>query len=180
MPNKEECLQHIQRAVNAINAFQQWEAKASIEALALGIQGKKRESGVGRVDDVIILEHLQRESFDMFEEKIFPTGQITPFPDTTSVEQFLDEYRKGLWGMFWQLGELKNTFIVPLCLDEIAELLTCRKSQIKCAIVDLNRKIRRFKDMKQHGTALHDLLIYETTEYNNHDEAEKKEKSLGY
>lgn len=34
--------------------------------------------------------------------------------------------------------------------------------------------------MKQGGTALHDLLLYETTEYNNHDEAEKKEKAMGY
>ena len=101
------------------------------------------------------------------------------FPEPSDIEHFLKEYRDGLWTMFWQLGELKNTFIVPLCLDELAELLSCRKSQIKCAIVDLNRKIKRWESMKQIGTPLHDLLIYETTDYNNHDSAEiREEKSM--
>ena len=84
------------------------------------------------------------------------------------------------WEMYWKLEDEANTFVAPLRLRDLACPLYDRASNIKEAIVDLNRKIKRYEDMKKHGTALHDLFIYETSEYNNHDEAEKEEHAVGY
>lgn len=180
MPNKEQCLQQIQKTVDMLYAFEEFEDTAFVEALALGIQGKKRESRMDGTKDMNVRKYLQSEAGDLFETKIYPNRTQVQFPTVNSVDTFLTEYRKGLWDMYWKLSEAANTFIVPLCLDDLACPLKKRASCIKKAIVDLNRKIKRWKDMKEQGTALHDLYIYETSEYNNHDEAEKAEAKTGY
>lgn len=181
MPAKEECLAHIQKSVNMINAFMAWEAKASIKALALGIQGKKRESGAQMIKALNIMKCFQREAFDLFEAEIYPsTQQALTFPDISGIEQFFVEYRRGLWAMYWESQEAANTFVAPLCMRHLSKLLYEHGACIRTEIVDVNRKIKRWNDMKSYGTSLHDLYIYETTEYNNHDEAEKQEKEFGY
>lgn len=177
---KEQCLQQIQKTVDLLYAFEEFEDTAFVEALALGIQGKKRESRMEGTKDVNIRKYLQSEAGDLFEAKIYPNSAQVQFPAVSSVDAFLTEYRKGLWDMYWKLHEAANAFVAPLCLRDLACPLYERASCIKCAIVDLNRKIKRWKDMKEQGTALHDLYIYETSDYNNHDEAEAREKSVGY
>lgn len=181
MPNKEECLRHIQKTVDLLYAFEEFEDTAFVEAQFWGIQGKKRESrGEGTVDGNI-RKYLQSEAGDMFiGTKIFPNKTNTKFPNVNSAESFLTEYLNGLWDMYWKLHEAANVFVAPLCLRDLSCPLYERASCIRKAIVDLNRKIKRYNDMKTQGTALHDLYIYETTEYNNHDEAEKIEKKMGY
>lgn len=180
MPNKEQCLQQIQKTVDLLYAFEKFEDMAFVEALALGIQGKKRESRKDGAKDMNVRKYLQSEAGDLFETKIFPGQAQVQFPPVNNIETFLMEYRKGLWDMYWKLHEAANMFVAPLCLRDLACPLYERASCIKHAIVDLNRKIKRWKDMKEQGTALHDLYIYETSEYNNHDEAEKAEAKLGY
>lgn len=177
---KEQCVQHIQNTVDMLHDFEKWEDKAFVEALSLGIQGKKREARLEGVTDKNIKNFFQSDAFDFLTTKIYPRESNVQFPMVDSIESFLTEYRKGLWEMYWKLMEAKNTFIVPLCLDDYAEPLKKRAMCIKKAIIDLNRKIKRWEDMKKYGTPLHDLFIYETTEYNNHDEAEKMERKLGY
>lgn len=180
MVNKEECLALIQKTVDCLYQFEEWENCAFIEALALGIQGKKREARLEGSKDLNIRKYLQSEAGDMFETKLYPKASPVPFPAVSSVDAFLTEYRRGLWDMYWRLHECANMFVAPLCLRDLACPLYDRASCIRCAIVDLNRKIKRWNDMKTQGTALHDLFIYETSEYNNHDEAEKKEEKTGY
>lgn len=180
MPNKNECIQHIQKTVDFLYAFEEWENIAFVKALSLGIQGKKRESRVAGAKDENIRKYLQSEAGDLFEVEMYPNHASTQFPRVDDVESFLIQYRNGLWDMYWKLHEAANVFVAPLCLRELAKPLYHRADCIRCAIVDLNRKIKRWDDMKEQGTALHDLFIYETTEYNNHDEAEKMEHKIGY
>jgi len=180
MPNKEQCIQQIQKIVDLLYAFEGWENAAFVKALSLGIQGKKRESRLSGTKDENIRKYLQSEAFDLFEAEVYPREAHSPFPAVNSTEMFLTEYRKGLWEMYWGLHEAANMFVAPLCLRDLACPLYDRAGCIKCAIVDLNRKIKRWKDMKEQGTALHDLYIYETSDYNNHDEAEKAEAKIGY
>jgi len=180
MPNKEECIKHIQNTVDLLYRFEIFENTAFVKALALGVQGKKRESRISGTKDENIRKYLQSEAFDLFETEVYPMESYAQFPTVNSIDSFLIEYRKGLWEMYWKLHEAANIFVAPLCLRDIACPLYDKAGCIKCAIVDLNRKIKRWNDMKQLGTPLHDLYIYETTEYNNHDEAEKEEKKLGY
>lgn len=178
--NKEECLQHIQSTVDLLYRFEEFENTAFIKALALGIQGKKREGRMAGTKDENIRKYLQSEAFDLFETEIYPKEAHAQFPAVNGIEAFLMEYRKGLWEMYRKLHEAANIFVAPLCLRDLACPLYDRAACIKCAIVDLNRKIKRWKDMKELGTPLHDLYIYETSEYNNHDEAEKAEAKSGY
>lgn len=180
MPNKEQCLQQIQKTVDLLYAFEEFENKAFVKALALGIQGKKREARIEGTKDTNIRKYLQSEAGDLFETEIYPNPVNVQFANVNNIETFLTEYRKGLWDMYWKLHEAANMFVAPLCLRDLACPLYDRAGCIKCAIVDLNRKIKRWKDMKEQGTALHDLYIYETSEYNNHDEAEKAEAKVGY
>lgn len=180
MPNRDECIAHIQKTVDLLYQFEEWENTAFVKALSLGVQGKKRESRTAGTKDENIRKYLQSEAGDLFETEIYPRQTQMHFPQVNGIESFLTEYRKGLWGMYWGLSEAANTFIVPLCLDDLACPLKKRAKCIKAAIVDLNRKIKRWNDMKTMGTPLHDLFIYETTEYNNHDEAEKAEEKVGY
>lgn len=183
MPTIEECGQHIQNTVDLLYRFEKFENKAFVIALSFGIQGKKREGRIAGTVDENIRKYLQSEAFDLFGKKIFPnepTEESGSFPDVDNIESFLTEYRRGLWEMYWKLSNAANVFVAPLCLRDLSCPLYKRASCIKKAIVDLNRKIKRWHDMKEQGTALHDLFIYETTEYNNHDEAEKAEAKMGY
>lgn len=180
MPNKDECLRQIQKTVDLLYAFEEFENMAFVKALSLGIQGKKREARTEGTKDTNIRKYMQSEAYDLFETEIYPGQANVQFPNVNGIEAFLMEYRKGLWDMYWRLHESANAFVAPLCLRDLACPLYERAGCIKCAIVDLNRKIKRWKDMKEHGTPLHDLYIYETSEYNNHDEAEKIEASIGY
>jgi len=180
MNNKTECLKHIQNTVDELFAFEEFENMAFVKALALGIQGKKREARIEGTKDENIRKYLQSEAGDLFETEIYPKPIPMPFPDVDNIESFLKEYRRGLWDIYYKLHESANAFVAPLCMRDLAKPLYHRASCIMCAIIDLNRKIKRWKDMKEHGTALHDLFIYETSEYNNHDEAEKKEAKMGY
>lgn len=180
MPNKNECLQHIQNTVDMLYSFEEFENIAFVKGLSLGIQGKKRESRMSGTIDENIRKYLQSEAFDMFETEIYPKEAHSAFPAVNSIEMFLTEYRKGLWEMYWKLSESANTFIVPLCLDDLACPLKKRASCIRKAIVELNRQIKRWNDCKQLGTPIHDLFIYETSDYNIHDSMEKKEESMGY
>lgn len=180
MADINQCIQHIQNTVDLLYRFEDFEDAAFVEALALGIQGKKREERLAGTIDGSIRKYLQSEAGDLFGAKIIPNKNQSSFPAANDVETFLTEYRKGLWEMYWKLHEAANTFVAPLCLRDLAKPLYKRASCIKCAIVDLNRKIKRWKDMKEQGTALHDLFIYETSDYNNHDEAEKAEAKIGY
>lgn len=180
MPTKDECIRQIQKTVDLLYAFEEFENHAFVKALSLGIQGKKREGRIAGTKDENVRKYLQSEAYDLFETEIYPAETQATFPVVSSVEGFLTEYRKGLWGMYWSLHEAANAFVSPLCLRDLACPLYERAGCIKKAIVDLNRKIKRWKDMKEQGTALHDLYIYETTEYNIHDEAEKIEHSMGY
>lgn len=180
VPTKEQCIQHIQNTVDLLNNFEKWEDIAFVKALSLGIQGKKREARLEGITDKNIKNFFQSDAFDFLTTEIYPHEANVHFPAVNNIDDFLTEYRKGLWEMYWKLMEAKNIFIVPLCLDDYAHPLKERALCIKKAIVDLNRKIKRWNDMKQYGTPLHDLFIYETTEYNNHDEAEKHEHKLGY
>lgn len=180
MPDKTECLQHIQKTVDLLYALEEFENMAFVKALALGIQGKKRESRADGIKDTNIRKYLQSEAYDLFETEIYPVRTNMKSLDVTSIEAFLMEYRKGLWDMYWKLMEAANMFVSPLCMRDLAAPLYERASCIKKAIVDLNRKLKRWKDVKEQGTPLHDLMIYESTAYNNHDEAERKENALGY
>jgi len=180
MPDEKACIQHIQNSVDLLYRFEEFENTAFVKALSLGIQGKKREGRAAGTKDENIRKYLQSEAFDLFEVEIYPKDVHAPFPAVSSVETFLSEYRGGLWEMYWKLSEAGNVFVAPLCLKDLACPLYERASCIKKAIVDLNRKIKRYKDMKEQGTALHDLYIYETSDYNNHDEAEKAEAKIGY
>lgn len=180
MQKRDDCIGHIQKTVDLLYQFEEWENTAFVKALALGIQGKKRESRIAGTKDENIRKYLQSEAGDLFEVEIYPTLSQVQFPQVNGIDSFLVEYRKGLWDMYWRLHEAANVFVAPLCLRDIAKPLYHRAGCIKCAIVDLNRKIKRWNDMKTMGTPLHDLYIYETTEYNNHDEAEKQEKKTGY
>lgn len=180
MPNKDECVRQIQKAVDLLHALEMFENKAFVKALSLGIQGKKREARMEGTKDVNIMKYLQSEAFDLFETEIYPIETNTQFPNVNSIEAFLTEYRKGLWDIYWRLHEVANAFVSPLCLRDLACPLYDRASCIKKAIVDLNRKVKRWNDVKEYGTPLHDLLIYESTAYNNHDEAEKAEEKIGY
>jgi len=180
MVNKADCIRQIQNTVNYLYAFEEFENTAFVKALSLGIQGKKREARMEGTKDENIRKYLQSEAFDLFEVEIYPQKSNASFPNVNSVETFLAEYRNGLWDMYWKIMESANMFAAPLCLRDLACPLYERGSCIKCAIVDLNRKIKRYADMKAQGTALHDLMIYESTNYNNHDAAEKKEEKMGY
>lgn len=180
MPNREQCLQQIQNTVDLLYRFEEFENTAFVKALSLGIQGKKREGRLAGTKDENIRKYFQSEAFDLFEAEIYPKEAHAKFPAANSVETFLTEYRKGLWEMYWNLHEAANAFVAPLCLRDLACPLYDRASCIKKAIVELNRQIKRWKDMKEQGTALHDLFIYETSEYNVHDEAEKAEVKMGY
>lgn len=180
MPTREECIRHIQRTVDMLYNFEEFEDAAFVEALSLGIQGKKREERLAGTIDGNLRKYLQSEAGDLFGEKIYPNRIQTSSFAASTIDGFLTEYRNGLWEMYWKLHEAANTFVAPLCLRDLAKPLYCRASEIRCALIDLNRKVKRWKDMKEQGTALHDLYIYETSEYNNHDEAEKAEAKLGY
>lgn len=179
-PTKEQCLQQIQSTVDLLFQFESWENAAFVKALGLGIQGKKREARLEGTKDLNIRKYLQSATFDIFETEIYPKAVTTHFPTVNSIDGFLTEYRRGLWDIYWKLHEVANTFVSPLCMRDIACPLYERATCIKNAIVDLNRKIRRWEDVKKYGTPLHDLYIYETSEYNNHDEAEKNERKFGY
>jgi len=144
----------------------------------LGILGKKRESRTAGAKDENIRKYLQSEAFDMFEVEIYPKETHTQFPTVTGTEDFLMKYREGLWEMYWKLSEAANVFVAPLRLKDLACPLYDRASCIKKAVIELNRQIKRWKDTKEQGTALHDLLIYETSSYNIHDVAETQEKKL--
>lgn len=178
--SKADCLRHIQSTVDLLYAFEEWENTAFVKALALGIQGKKREARMAGTKDENIAKYLQSEAGDMFETEIYPKMSNSKFPSVDGIEAFMMEYRNGLWDMYGKLHESANTFVTPLCLADVAQPLYKQCRCIKCALVDINRKIKRWNDMKEHGTALHDLYIYETSEYNNHDAAEAKEGMMGY
>lgn len=180
MAYKEEILAQIQKTVDLLYQFEEWENEAFVKALCLGIQGKKREARLEGAKDLNIRKYLQSAAYDLFEAEVYPQAAPAHFPQVNAVEMFLIEYRRGLWDIYWKLSEYANAFVAPLCMRDLACPLYDRASCIKDAIIDLNRKIQRYADMKQGGTALHDLLLYETTEYNNHDESEKKEKAMGY
>lgn len=180
MPAKEQCLQQIQSTVDLLYRFEEFENTVFVKALSFGIQGKKRESRMAGTKDENIRKYLQSMAFDLFETEIYPREAHPEFPAADSVEMFLTEYRKGLWEMYWRISEAANVFVAPLCLRSLAKPLYHRAECIEESIIDLNRKIKRYTDMKEHGTALHDLYIYETSDYNNHDEAEKHEKKMGY
>lgn len=180
MANKDDCIRQIQSTVDLLYQFEEWENMAFVKALSLGLQGKKREARYEGTKDLNIRKYLQSTAFDLFETEIYPKQAVTQFPPVNNIETFLSEYRRGLWDIYWKLHESANMFVAPLCLRDLACPLYDRASCIKNAIVELNRQIKRWNDMKQLGTPLHDLFIYETTEYNIHDEFEKKEESTGY
>lgn len=180
MANKEDILSHIQKTVDLLYQFEEWENAAFVKALALGIQGKKREARLEGSKDLNIRKYLQSASFDIFEMEIYPQASPARFPAVNNIDGFLTEYRRGLWDIYWKIHEIANIFVAPLCMRDLACPLYDRASCIKDAIVDLNRKIKRYADMKQGGTALHDLMLYESSTYNNHDEAEKHESKMGY
>lgn len=180
MPYKEEILNQIQKTVDWLFLFEEWENGAFVRALSLGIQGKKREARFEGSKDLNIRKYLQSAAGDIFETEIYPKMTPAPFPQVNNIEGFLSEYRRGLWDMYWKMSESANTFVAPLCMRDLACPLYERASCIKDTIITLNRQIQRWTDAKQYGTPYHDFILYETSDYNIHDHYEKKESMMGY
>lgn len=180
MAYKEDILNQIQKTVDLLWQFEEWENTAFVKALSLGIQGKKREARMEGTKDLNLRKYLQSSAYDLFSIEIYPKHTNMQFPQVVNIEGFLNEYRRGLWDIYWKMHEAANMFVAPLCMRDLACPLYDRASCIKDALIDLNRKIKRWEDTKQYGTPYHDLMIYESSWYNNHDSAEKKENKMGY
>ena len=128
MKNKHECVGLIQKAVNTLYEFEQWENTAMIEALSLGIQGKKRESRYDGAKYNIGWKYLSCKAFGAFEAKMYPTITNIQFEQTESVEMFLDEYKKGIWHMYFAIHELANAFVIA----NMQPLSKCLFKSAKC------------------------------------------------
>lgn len=184
--NKIECVNHIQKVIDWLYAFESWEDSAFVKALALGVQGKKREARLAETKYGNVRKYLQSTAGDFFLEEtgevveIYPNPTTVKFPHISDPESFLTEYRSGLRDMCYKLHEAANTLVAPLCLRKMSKPLYELSDCLFDEVVDLNRAIKRYADMKKHGTALHDLFIYETSDHNVHDTAEKREAKSGY
>lgn len=173
---KKETIDLIQYTVDCLVEASDWEDVAFVKALSIGLQGEKRVNRFEGTGDNNIRKYLQSEAFDIFEHEIHVHHEDVHFPRVTTPEEFFDAYRKKLWEMYYILHGAANKFVAPLCMKCLSDCLYQRAHCLKKDIVRVNRTIARLRQKGQY----HDLMIYETTWENVHDEYEEKEHEHGY
>lgn len=173
---KKETVQLIKYTVDCLVAASDWEDVAFVEALGLGLQAEKRVNRFEGTKDNNIRKYLQSEAFDIFETKIHIEHDEVQFPRVTTPEEFFMAYREKIWEMMYILHDVANKFVSPLDMKCLSECLYDRVKCLKEDIVRVNRTIARLRQKGQY----HDLLIYETSWENWHDDMEKKEHENGY
>lgn len=173
---KKETLELIQYTVDCLTEAADWEDIAFVKALALGLQAEKRINRFDGTGDDNIRKYLQSEAGDIFETEIYAHHEEVRFPQVTNPETFFMAYLEKLWEMYYLLHSIANKFVSKLCMKFLSDCLYERAGCLKKDIVRVNRTIARLRQKGQY----HDLLIYETTWENWHDEYEKKEREQGY
>jgi hypothetical protein len=178
--NKQECISHIQKTVNLLTDLEAWEDMAFVEAQSLGLQGEKRENRYEGTIDGGIRKYLQSEAFDLFDAKIHVNPSSIHFAESAEPVEFLEMYCAGLWDIMYKLHDAANMLVSPHCLRSMATPVYARCECIKDAIIDISRKIKRYRAVEKHGTPLHDLYRESNTAETKHDRFEPLEKSVNH
>jgi hypothetical protein len=178
MVNKQECVEQIQSTINLLHNLEQWERQSLLKAMTHGLQGEKRQDRHESGLDSDIIKYLQSEAFDLFEVEIYPTNSSITFADTNTAVEYLKVYRNGIIDVYTKLHEAANRFVI-LCLRKLSVPLYKRCECLHEAIVEVNRDIRRYEAIREHGTALHDLMRTNNTLESKHDRFEKIENYIG-
>jgi len=175
--DKKSAVAHIQTTVNLLQQMEEWGEQAMLASMKHGLQGSKRENRFESSKDVYLRKFLQSEAMDLFGAEIHAQASSMKFPETSDPLSYLTEYCRGLWDIYQKLHAASNTFVAPLCLRDLAQPLYERCTCIRKAIIDIERKIKRYENMERYGTAYHDLLRQDTADESKHDNFEALEKS---
>lgn len=176
MKNTLEVKELLQKAVDAICKSEHYEQEMCLIAQHIGLQGEKRRMRYESVKCHIMINYLRCDAYDSYCIELayndckVDTGHITNF----------EEYFEATLAYFSNKYDALHNIANKLVLANAKPYAEKLYKMCACIMDDIKYFQRTIKEGHIAKWDPSWMLLHETTDYNVHDEFEKKEKALGW
>lgn len=177
MKHTEEVKELLQKALDATCRAEYYEQTMCLVAQKIGLQGEKRRMRYESVKCHNLINYLRTDAYDTYGIELVYDKTITAqIPVITNFESYYETVLGYYTSKYDTLHSIANKLVMANAREyacKLYHLCDCILSDIKY----FKRTLREGRLAKWDPSW---MLLHETTDYNVHDEYEKKEHEVGY